>query len=84
MNLNEIICSCKSHIKTISGELVDLEAEHAKILSDISLEIEKVITKGRAKPVSRSNTILKGLSNNQNTRIFVVEPKACSQESGGK
>ena len=49
INANERISSCKSQIKSVSGELVDLETEHARILSAVSLEIEKVIIEGREK-----------------------------------
>ena len=50
----------------------------------MSLEIEKVMIEGREKSVSRSSTIIKGLSNKQNTIIAVAEAKACSRESGGE
>ena len=39
---------------------------------------------GHEKSVRRSNTILKGLSNKQNTRIAVAEYKACSQKRSGE
>ena len=72
MNMNEIIYSCKSHIKEFSAELVDLEAEHASILSEVYLEIEKVIIEGREKSVIISNTILKGVFNKKNIRFAVA------------